>query len=199
MGCDIHAFVDYDQTHQDGVSTFHWGSIKLERNYWLFSLLAGVRGQREQSLQPKGLPKNMSWQVRREVYLELINDADVNDYTREGYVGREHAKKHNWTIIDEYHCEHPDWHSHSYLNLEELDGVIKNYMELSETLPVLIEVGEQALAGDVHVRTFLPTGTKLVKRTRKVTMPADLAALRAAMAALKDGGFEPRFIFFFDN
>jgi hypothetical protein len=54
------------------------------------------------------------------------------------------------------------------------------------------------LIDDVHIRT-LPTGTKLVHRTQKVTMPADLAALRAAMAALKEYGLEPRFIFFFDN
>jgi hypothetical protein len=197
MGCDIHAFIDYDEIHQDGISTFHWGSIKLERNYWLFSLLAGVRGEREQSLQPKGLPKTMSWQVRREVYLQLIDDADINDNT-ERCIGKEHAKKHNWKMVDEYYCEHPDWHSHSYLSLEELDGVIANYMALSETLPIWIEEGEQALIDDVHIRT-LPTGTKLVHRTQKVTMPADLAALRAAMAALKEYGLEPRFIFFFDN
>jgi hypothetical protein len=198
MGCDIHAFIDYDEIHQDGISTFHWGSIKLERNYWLFSLLAGVRGEREQSLQPKGLPKSMSWQVRKEVYLQLIDDADVNDYTVEGYIGREHAKKHNWKMIDEYHCEHPDWHSHSYLNLEELDGIIKNYMELSETLPIFLTEEQQAVNNDVYMRT-LPGGTRLFHRTQKVTMPVDFAALRAAMAALKDGGLEPRFIFFFDN
>lgn len=197
MGCDIHAFVDYDQTHQDGISTFHWGSIKLERNYWLFSLLAGVRGQRKESLQPKGLPKSMSWQVRKETYLQLVDDADINDNT-ERCIGREHAKKHNWKMIDEYHCEHPDWHSYSYLSLEELDSVIGNYMDLYETLPILIEEGGEALQGDVYVRT-LKSGAKLIHRVQKVTMPADLAALRAAMAALKENGLEPRFIFFFDN
>lgn len=54
MGCDIHLHQEIkinDQWH-------HYSMPRVRRNYDLFSLMAGVRGDLDPVVQPKGIPSN---------------------------------------------------------------------------------------------------------------------------------------------
>jgi len=56
MGCDIHAFLEMKV---DG-KWLQYAPIDMQRNYALFSKMAGVRGHVEPIDTPRGLPKNVS-------------------------------------------------------------------------------------------------------------------------------------------
>jgi len=66
MGCDIHAYIEYDDYGDFKYDM--WAKLHLMRHYLLFSVLADVRngGEIEAVSQPKGLPGNLSWGVKDE-------------------------------------------------------------------------------------------------------------------------------------
>lgn len=78
MGCDIHCFVekadkDYDFWYQVKLYRVspYYNDLEIvraydDRDYNLFSILAGVRGIYEPLIEPRGLPKNLSEDVRKE-------------------------------------------------------------------------------------------------------------------------------------
>jgi hypothetical protein len=202
MGCDIHAYIDYDEPDgHGGIRTYNFAHVKFNRNYWLFTLLASVRGDNVQGHAgrlPKGVPPQMSYQVRNDYYFQVVDDNDPVIEAGIGRIGREYAKKKKYKFVGEHHCENSDHHSISYMNLEELDEVIADYMGCKELLHVIVPSDEALREGDV-VRVDNAGGNRLVERVQPVTLPYDLAAIREAMAALKKNGVEPRFIFWFDN
>jgi hypothetical protein len=103
MGCDIKAFVEYSFTESDGSKGFaYWNWVPLLRNYTLFALMANVRNRAklEPVCLPKGLPQNLSDEVR---------DRYEDDCRRYGIGGENH--------------------SHSWLSLPELEEVQRRYQE----------------------------------------------------------------------
>jgi hypothetical protein len=60
MGCDIHAWIEYIE--HDAVQCF--GSVGFWRNYALFGVLAGVRKHDLPHIEPRGLPPEISFEVR---------------------------------------------------------------------------------------------------------------------------------------
>jgi hypothetical protein len=68
MGCDIHAYIDYD--HLGSISNLY-GRLYLGRDYTLFGLIAGVRGQCHPVVAPRSLPSVTSFSVRYEAYSRL--------------------------------------------------------------------------------------------------------------------------------
>lgn len=202
MGCDIHGYIEYDSVSPDFTHTFNFAKVKLERNYWMFALLATVRGDGIQGIfgrEPKGVPSSMSSYLRDEYYFQLVDDDDPLVDAGLGHIGREYAKKRGMKLVSEYHCENSDHHSISYMGVEEFESVMKDYMKLQETKYVVVPKGDRLKKGDVVRHTSSETGSRLVDRIEPVTMPADYAAVLAAMKALKKNGIEPRFVFFFDN
>ena len=94
MGCDIHAYVDYDEPNdhdqeyeydktqkmlaeydlpkegvgQTGRRIRHLGSFHVGRDYLLFGIMAGVvRVPHYALFEPKGLPEHLSWQTSWDV------------------------------------------------------------------------------------------------------------------------------------
>lgn len=202
MGCDIHGFIEYDQVGPDTKFTFNFAKVRLERNYWMFTLLASVRGDHIQGImgrEPKGAPADMSSTLRDEYYLCLTDDDNPLIDEGIGYIGRTEAKKRKYKIISEWHCENVDHHSISYMNLDEFEGVIADYMKCQETKHVVLLPGDTTLNPKTDTVVRNSDGRRLVERTAPVTMPADFAAVRAAMAALRLNGIEARFVYFFDN
>lgn len=68
MGCDIHAFIEYTSSGDldvDYVDCFC--ELELDRSYDMFSKLANVRGFYKESSDPKGLPSNISYNVKCKV------------------------------------------------------------------------------------------------------------------------------------
>lgn len=88
MGCDIHMMIEYANVDtQDGQP--YWSSMGGQynpgRDYSMFELLAGVRGDEDKAIvQPRGLPEHKSWQA--------------NDY----YDGSDDLHSHTWLTLEEY-------------------------------------------------------------------------------------------------
>lgn len=62
MGCDIHAHVE--QRWNDQSMWFSCAEFRPFRNYDLFGVLAGVRGDQKPIIEPRGLPDGLSVIVR---------------------------------------------------------------------------------------------------------------------------------------
>ena len=182
MGCDIHAYIDYDDFKaRDGdwwVSCFA-DRVRFGRNYTLFTLMAGVRydpriDKYHPLFGPRGLPDRLSWSTEREYGLRVTESEALAD--AEGYCSVENASE--WTKsghsvwLDDEHTtiSCPDWHSASWLTVEELEKVKEAYES--------IEVGE--------IKTY--------------TVPKTFDAIIAAMKEL-DGETpgRSRLVFWFDG
>lgn len=136
MGCDIHTYIEYRRPDQD--KKYDWmsfeGQMNPRRNYNMFARLASVRGQFEGiSLKPRGLPEGIGYRSRSD------NQLYITETEGEGYVTMEKAK--SW-VEGGYGCEfindhegkptwvtHPDWHSHSWLTVDEYAKVVQEYCE----------------------------------------------------------------------
>ncbi len=127
MGCDIHAYIDYDSfvKHDGDIWIDCFAELHLGRDYELFNQLAGVRGNGG-LFSPRGLPQNVSF------WVECANVLYVSDPgTDEGCCSRENAElwvqhgSSKWVNDDRSKVTHPDWHSHSYLYVHELQQVKK--------------------------------------------------------------------------
>jgi hypothetical protein len=134
MGCDIHAYIEYvNGTNHVGEKDY-WGfgkRTRIWRDYWLFALMAGVRNYWDVKpvAEPRGVPKDTSYDVRED-YLLYVSE---NCPDEQGNCSKEDAKR--WL---EYNCSQqwdenritgPDWHTPSWLTLDELKLVLKRYIE----------------------------------------------------------------------
>jgi len=190
MGADIHMFVEYRnkkraQEDKTGGRKPYWYSYGNHtnpgRNYTLFGILAGVRGKYGDSFEPKGKldREEMGWSSRDANWL-YISENEKETNWEGGMTALETAKK--W---EGYGCkiendqngvpswvEHPEWHSHSWMSIEELEEAFKRY----------------------KVHATLDWGEDVTKP------PVEYQALLASMKALEDDGEnEVRVVFWFDN
>lgn len=190
MGADIHMFVEYrnkkraQEMKAEGRTSCWYGyggRINPGRNYTLFGVLAGVRGQYRDSFMPKGKldREEMGWSSRDANWLYIAENEKETDWEN-GVTTLETARK--W---EGYGCkiendqngrpawvEHPDWHSHSWMSIEELEEAFNRYKVHATS-----EWGEDV-----------------------TDVPIEYRALLASMKALEDGGEnEVRVVFWFDN
>lgn len=66
MGCDIHPAIEVAESLKDP-EWYRWKFVAMpdrSRNYEFFSLLAGVRGEHEAWIEPRGLPERVDWATR---------------------------------------------------------------------------------------------------------------------------------------
>ena len=190
MGADIHMYVEY-RNKKDAKEREvrgekpYWMSygerMNPGRNYTMFAVLAEVRGFCMKSFEPKGKLHidEMGWSARHDAYM-YIHSEKTQDKEWPGYVTLEQAKKwhvYGSRIINDADgnpafVEHPDWHSHSWMTIDELKQAYKIYAKEASK-----EWGE------------------------KITKPhVEWMALLASMKALEDGGEnEVRVVFWFDN
>ena len=146
MGCDIHAYLEAVHTDDKGQrSGWCFAELTIDRDYALFGMLANVRWVNPLGFQPKGMPPRgeLSHTVL-DAYYERVDDEKAKQPTnqcdeceREKYITREAAMKYGRKILigetreDGYKYDDLtpgcDWHSASYLNLEELMVVRNNY------------------------------------------------------------------------
>jgi hypothetical protein len=190
MGADIHMYVEYRNKKQakerdaKGEKPYwmaYGRQVNPGRNYVMFAILASVRGDYPESFQPKGkLPKDhMSWTTSGDAYMYIYDKKDEGkDW--EGFVTLKKAKeweKYGCKIINRpdgtpAFVEHPDFHSHSWMSIEELEQAYKIYTEKASK-----QWGEE------------------------ITRPhVEWMALLASMKALEgDDENEVRVVFWFDN
>ena len=130
MGCDIHCYIEYKKKHHEGWSDFG-GRINPGRNYWMFGMMAGVRLNVTPVVAPRGLPEDVSYSSGSDsrIYISEVesegccNAENAARWVADGsstYVSN-HEGKPTWVT-------HPDWHSHSWLNANELELAIASYL-----------------------------------------------------------------------
>lgn len=201
MGCDIHGYVDYDLPYPSGIYTRHLASVSISRDYWLFTLLAGVRGESIQGQEPiseaKGLPERMSWRVEHEAYMIVLDQEETEEYH---CCTRKDAEKwgSHYTDASKKYIHHPDWHSHSWLSLEEVEEVVRRYSLLKNQEKDLLEVGKPLPEGHVVLKEFTG-GDYLIAKESPIQVPVELLAIRDMMKTVEAAGYKSRFIFWFDN
>jgi hypothetical protein len=138
MGCDAHFYIQYKKKTDD--DRWWWdfgGRINPGRNYAMFGILAGVRDHNTpHSFDPKGiLPyEKQSYSVRDDLYLTITEDGNGDNETT-----LEQALK--WSREDKiikdadgnpYKVLHPDWHSHSWMTIDELKQACKWYKKYAK-------------------------------------------------------------------
>ncbi len=137
MGCDIHMYVEYnDKKREDAYWRSFGGRINPGRNYWIFGLISkGVRAEFEESMEDKGLPDELGSYARSDSHL-YITDAETDE---EGCCSLKRAKEweangHKITYKEgkPIWVAHPDWHSHTWLTVEEYRKVIEIYLEKNQ-------------------------------------------------------------------
>lgn len=136
MGSDIHLYVEYDDAENgkpfaeiDSVHLFNEGELLIPRDYYLFSVLAGVRSYDEftPKFPPRGLPKVSSVDIINIFHFHIIDDPSERlqeyDVTRDQalqWVARGCSYiKDSWTKKDGFVSD-PEAHSTSWLTLGEI-------------------------------------------------------------------------------
>lgn len=217
MGCDIHTYLDYDEFKKHDGSGWYASNVAkfyINRNYILFAVLAGVRNYDNvvPVSKPKGMPDNLSYFVEDDYTLSILNknDGDVNE---DGCCSYEEGK-HFIELAggcwrgDERRVAHPDWHSASWFNVDELREVQRIYSSMSMA-PDIKHIG-------IHLP--IPKGYKLSKYEGfsfggdehykwvekidpgKFGKHRVLEGIINMMDLLNDGDINrTRFIFWFDN
>jgi hypothetical protein len=132
MGCDIHMFVEYKRKNDS--NDWWWpfgGRISARRNYTLFGLLANVRGDGAK-YPPRGLPTELGYEAKSHAYLFISENLSDEEGSVTLAKAQEWEKKCQCKIIYNGEkptwVEHPDWHSHSWLTLEEYKTILEDYL-----------------------------------------------------------------------
>lgn len=131
MGCDIHAYIEFQDTYdvERGTWSSFGGQLYPGRDYRLFARLAGVRGEQPVGLvAPRGIPDKLGWDANEDWWLTVAADGDApgtdlcpisraEEYVRR-YGSRFSDASKRWV-------SNPDWHTPSWLTLTELIKVVR--------------------------------------------------------------------------
>lgn len=184
MSADIHAYVEYaDFKTFEG--DYYWSNLTKNfgsRNYYLFGLLANVRGNDPALFDPRGLPEGRLGYETSADYWKLVAPEDKPEWADngDGWVRREDALRwlHSGASKPDYDSKgglrrvtDPDAHSASWLDTEELAKVLDHYA--------------------AHVQNNYPS--------EKPEAPIEWQAILAAMRSFESNGKSARVIFWFDN
>lgn len=151
MGCDIHLFVEFKQKDWN-----IWGNFgqqfRLDRDYNMFSKMADVRSYDElvtPMFKPRGIPEDAAYNTKSENRLLIISDdREISD---SGYAHESTAKR--WVdsgyskYVDELWVTHPDWHSHSWLTVDEYELCVKSDACAPEYVAILAALRSFELQG----------------------------------------------------
>lgn len=132
MGCDIHCYIEYRTKILLSKYDEQWrgfgGRINPGRHYGIFAKLANVRNGFGivPISKPRGLPEFTSYELRGDSRLWISDD----NASGEGNCSQENARR--WIesgaskLVDEKWVTHPDWHSHSWCNADEIEEALKD-------------------------------------------------------------------------
>jgi hypothetical protein len=131
MGCDIHAVIEFEVSNR--ILEFTDGPIFIQRDYDLFSALAGVRsvdGFRPLH-PPRGLPGNYGEAVGRLFFDLIVPDGEENHpwYPGVNCVNRSFAERclaqgHSFYDRSGRCISNPDWHNPSWLTVTEISTAL---------------------------------------------------------------------------
>lgn len=205
MGCDIHAYIEYQPFENQTDYWWSVGHIHIRRDYLLFGVLAGVRWPISPVVEPRGVPDHLGFDASDD-YWEHINETERE--WREGYVNP--SKAAAWlnrgdSVMhprDARRISNPDWHTPTWLTVDELAAAQERYAAqlvddesaFAEAVRQSRRIAEATGDEDAAFREF-----QKVFDTPPPKVPAgpniELAAIIAAMRELP----RSRLVCWFDN
>lgn len=141
MGCDIHGYIEYTNDGGGGWSNF--GEQFSRRDYNMFGILAGVRGEGG-PYEPKGIPDNLSFNAFM-AWTLYVCDAEADG---SGICSKEEALKwlargqsslFDGTEDNPVRITHPDWHTPSWLTASELEDCLTLYRQKFGMVPAFYD------------------------------------------------------------
>jgi hypothetical protein len=217
MGCDIHAYIDYDiprtaRTPCDDeevyVSNAFHSRLSISRHYDLFGLIAGVRGGT--AIFPRrGVPAAISYTVKGDLVLYVEDKISDED----GFCSMADAKRwvkqaegpHEGWYEEGVSVYHPDWHSHTWLTCPELKQVIDAFDEelvqyekemREEDARLLENLNKEA---DSDYKKTMLTYFTAPANYRPDSAEVDIKNIYCVMQNLEQFGYTTRFVCWFDN
>lgn len=174
MGTDIHLYMEYSQKN-DKRSDKYWanfgGRFSMGRDYELFGIIAGLRTTEDTKHIPlRGVPENMGYETREDWWLYIVADDDESKESREARF----SDAMRWAGIDDDKCkpgrsaikvddkgiptyvQHPDWHSATWLTVEELEVYLWRKNELMDArYKAILAAANSFIASEYDVRFVL--------------------------------------------
>lgn len=216
MGCDIHCYIEYRNRDKKSINgdvvESSWssfgGRINPGRNYGIFTLMAGVRswGKEDEQLlfKPKELLEGLGYSARSDNYLYITTGEEckcgecinVTAEKAKKWVESGSSKYVNNQRGEPTWVSHPDWHSHSWLSVEEFRQVLEKYKVVEQKDWELRESDRLALINQCK---------ESLKENSWLNDPCDhydeprYHAMLAAMEKFEEMGYESRLVFWFDN
>ena len=132
MGCDAHMYVEYKNKESNNKNWTSFGNrINPGRNYWMFGLIAGVRSEFIESYNAKGIPIDLAYSASSDFKLFICNEPEpgcctLDDAKRYQSYGRKIEYRDGEPIF----VEHPDWHTPTWLTIEEFENVITTHNKM---------------------------------------------------------------------
>lgn len=200
MGTDIHAYLEIEKTNVDYYrgeeSKFHdlFCEISFTRDYLLFDLLAGVRGQISDAVfEPRGFPSKASFQVVNEYSYRVVHHSDPqkDEMPFEEASSKVSRGWCHWVGTSHQRISNPDWHTPSYLYVDELRKVKDVYKEKKLQEFEAVAKFLFAMSKEVNVKELLSAEDDYM---------FELDAVIAMMETLeKNKTVKCRLVFWFDN
>lgn len=194
MGCDIHCYIEYKTDY--GWSDFG-GRINPGRNYLIFGTMAGVGLEDVSFIKPRGFPTKAAYAANSDFWLYITEDGEGEDccsvakaelWMKYG----SYLKKPSEPLLNNY-ISGPDWHSHSWLNADEFELSIANYLKRCG-----FAIGSLKLEGPQSAT--VATGKELtLDQENNLRSIREYWAILAAMRCFEAQGHETRLLFWFDN
>lgn len=151
MKTNIYCYIDC-KDEKDHTWIRNFAKISVKSNNLLFGLLADVREKsislygKELLVSPRGLPKDLSLIVEHDCYLSVVEDNDkVILYDNQCF----YSNAKNWVeqkasiwVNNKSKITNPDYHTHSYLFLDELKIIQERYSNLISHKLISKKMGE---------------------------------------------------------
>ena len=211
MGCDIHAWVELTNPKSTYVTSI--ATVRLDRNYSLFGLLAGVRGRTVLEVmayafdvdeeatkaamktlgengfapcEPKGLPDQLGWDVQEELSLQGYSKHMAGKDFDHGERGK---GVYSWPPADIV-----DHHSFSWMTTAELQKVVHLY----SLLPMAHSEGSvDDWMATIKATGEIPPRSEVVRTGGRVSRIDAVLAMMETLDASGEG--QSRLVFWFDN
>lgn len=192
MGCDIHLYMEYK--NPENTWSKRWDNfgkrISVGRDYYLFGLMAGVRGGAKPIAAPRGIPNDIDYYTAQDYYW-FIGDTNETDTDGSRFITLKDAERWGTTIeLDDkgnpYRIPDPDLHSASWLTFGEYTSALAlaelaYYKDCSPDNPNMIQAVRDLYLKEAHKYLILHK------------------AVAASMSTLENIGYKTRVVFWFDN
>ncbi len=196
MGTDIHGTLEYRRQETWSGLDDGWS---LARNYYLFSLLANVRGK-DALYSPRGFPRDAADNASEQYWVVVAENQEeasrhpnwVPRARAESAVAAGHAE---WQDATQRLVSDGQWHTPSWLTTGELRHILNRY-------DATVARYYAARRAEEAARTERPAPayeTMLAGWDNPPDLHPDWRILLGAMEAGEARGIPMRFIFWFDN